>query len=328
MAMNRKGVLYLFLAVIFVVLFAIIYAVYNGYDAQDNAQSLSARVHTIDDFIVDLHADMDRAAYISGFRAMIGVEEYLSEEGTFFDNQSVLEEAFREVFVTGMINGSSLEVMENSSFNDYLARVDVQAARIGIDLFVNITHANITQSTPWTLSVRFTGAFNVSDQRLPLWWEYEKNFTTIVPIIGLKDPLYTVNTLGRVPNVILNFTLPPDGYVNDTDNSTATLIAFLEGSYYRENTDAPSFLQRFMDDLSASENGVESLVNLPMLSDQGIVVHTDRSVVDHIYFSAAPNGSSDHCSIQGMIFAPDWFRLDDGHMDDYELDGLPEGVCS
>ncbi len=325
-SMNKKGMLYLFLSVIFVVLFVTIYTTYNSYDRQDDAANVAIRIHTIDDFIEDLHSDMDRAAYISGFRAMIGVEEYLSTNGAFFDNQTELEETFRTVFVQGTVNGSQLDVMENSSFDDYLLRVQQQATYIGINVDVNITKVNITQNDPWILSVRFTGLFNISDQRLPLWWAYEQNFTTSVPIIGLKDPLYTVNTLGRVPNVILNFTLPSDGYVNDTNNDTTTLIAFLEGSYYAENTDAPSFLQRFTNDLTASDSGIESLVHLPSLSDQGIVVDNSSSVVDHIYFSATP-GSADRCTIDEMVFSPDWFKIDNGHVNDYELNGLTFTPC-
>ena len=127
-------------------------------------------------------------------------------------------------------------------------------------------------------------------------------------------------------NVILNFSLPADGFVNDTNNNTDTLIEFVEGSYYTENSDAPSFLQRFTNDLTASPSGIESLVHLPSLSDQGLVVINDSSVVDHIYFSASP-GDDDNCNIAGMIFSPNWLKMVNGTMSDYELDGLTFTPC-
>ncbi|MBD3208890.1 hypothetical protein GF367_00540 [Candidatus Woesearchaeota archaeon] len=323
---SKHGVLYLFLAVIFVALFAALFLTFQGYQYQDEQEVISLRVHTMDDFVADLHEDLDRAAFISGFRSLIGVEEYLSQRGTFFDNQSSMEESFRVVFLQGSYNGTDLFIMENASFTDYIERVRVQAQRIGLNLTVNITNVTIEQSTPWVVLVRFTGSFIVADNLHESWWNYTERFDTEVPIYGLKDPLYTVNTLGRVPNMINEYALPPEGYVDD-DNDTAVLKEFLEGSYYRESSGAPSFVQRFTNNLSSSPLGIESLVYLPALSDQGVVVKSDRGVVDHIYFSAGPDNSTDRCQVQNMIYTPDWFRLDQGHMDDYELDNLSSSPC-
>jgi hypothetical protein len=63
--------------------------------------------------------------------------------------------------------------------------------------------------------------------------------------------------------------------------------------------------------------------------DQGIVVHDDRSVVDHRYFAATSgNTSGDRCHIQGMLYTPDWFRIDADHVDDYGLANLTWNPCS
>ncbi|MFP4524088.1 MAG: hypothetical protein ACLFO2_02085 [Candidatus Woesearchaeota archaeon] len=327
MAMRKKGVAYLLLSLIFVTLLGTVYLTQEGYDHEDHHEATAARVGTMNSFIGDLHHDLDRAAYISGYRALLGMEEHLSQRGAFFDNQSAMEEAFRQAFLTGGYNGTSFPVLDNASFNDYLQRVDLQASQVGIDVNATVARVRLSQAKPWVVQVRFQGNFTITDERGAAWWEYTKNFTTDVPITGLKDPLYTVNTNGRVPNTITNHTLPPTGYVNDTNNDTAVLREFTEGSYYRTTDEAPSFLQRFTGDLAADEHGIESLVYLPALSDQGVVVHTDRSVVDHIYFSSSPDNSTDRCDIQGMSYTPDWFRLDQDHMDDYELDTLSSTSC-
>lgn len=325
--MNRKGLLYISMAVIFVVLFGVLYLAQDSYRLQDREDVITSRAHTMDDFVKNLDVDIDRAAYIAGFRALLGTEEYLSQRGLFFDNRSAMEDAFREVFINGSYNGTALAIMQDANFGEYLSRVRTQAAGIGLETSINITDVDLEQVSPWHVHITFEGAFNISNADHQLWWDYEKNFTTDVSIIGLKDPLYTVNTLGRVPITVHEYPLPPTGFVNDSDNDTAVLKGFIQGSYYRASTSAPSFLQRFTNDLSPSPNGIESLVYLPSLSDQGIVVKEDRSVVDYLYFSTNPDSSTDRCSIQNMVFTPDWFRIDAAHLDDYELDGLSSIPC-
>mgnify|MGYP006289445243 CR=1 FL=1 len=325
--MNRKGVLYLFLAVIFVTLFGTLYLTQHGYDHEDRHQAATTRVQTMDEFIEDLHADLDRAAYISGYRALIGMEEHVTQQGEYFRNRSVMEEAFRQAFLTGSYNGTLFAILHNASFNDYLDRVGRHADQVGIDVDATVTRVRITQATPWAIEVDFTGNFTITDERGAAWWEYNQSFTTTVPIRGLKDPLYTVNTSGRVPNTITRYQPPPTGYVNDTNNDTAALKEFVEDSYYRATDEAPTYLQRFTGNLAPAEDGIESIVHLPSLSDQGIVVHRDRSVVDHIYFSQSPDNTTDRCNIQNMDYTPDWFRLDQDHMDDYELDALYSESC-
>lgn len=326
--MNKKGLLYISLAIVFVIFFGLLYLTQNAYRMEDRQQVIANRIHTMDDFVKDIDVDIDRAAFISGFRALLGVEEYLSQKGAFFNNLSTMEEAFRDVFLNGSYNSTSLAIMDNASFNDYLSKVSVQASSIGLIVSVNVTNVTLHQVSPWIIHVEFISDFNISNADEQFWWAYQKNFTTEVSITGLKDPLYTVNTLGRVPNTINKYFLPATGYVNDTNNDTAVLKEFVEGSYYRASSDAPSFLQRFTNNITASPNGVESLVYLPALSDQGIIVQEDRSVVDYLYFSENPDNTTDRCQIQNMIYTPDWFRVDLAHMNDYELDGLSSSPCA
>ena len=73
-------------------------------------------------------------------------------------------------------------------------------------------------------------------------------------------------------------------------------------SYYRSHTDAPSFLNRLQGNLSASQYGIESLVNLQKLSSQGVPTQ-QKTVVDYIYFSTQ---NPAHNGVSGM---PSWFRL-------------------
>jgi hypothetical protein len=73
------------------------------------------------------------------------------------------------------------------------------------------------------------------------------------------------------------------------------------------------------NNLSPSPYGIESLVNLQVLADQGVVISdNNRSIVDYIFFGTV--ATNNYCNIQNMIFEPDrWFVLDDGHSEFYQI---------
>jgi hypothetical protein len=327
MIRQKKGAFYILIGIVFLTVFLVLFVRSHGFSYQDRQEVVTTRVLAMNDFVISLNQDVDRAAYISGFRSLIGLEEYLSSQGSFFDNRSTLEEMFRIAFTNGTIDGVIPDVLDQSSFLNYLERVRVQARIIDINVSVNITNISLEQVDPWAVEVTYHGSFLVEDLRKSSWWEYEKEFRTLIPIFNLKDPLYTVNTQGRVPNVITSFSVPPVGFVGP-NNDTTTIKVFMEESFYIASSSAPSYVQRFYNDLSAHPFGVESLVFLPQLSDQGIVVLSDRSVVDYLYFSSFPgNGSTDRCSIHNLTFSPDWFRIDADHVDVYNLSGLSYSSC-
>ncbi len=323
---NKKGFLYLFLGITFLTLFAFLFLTYNEHAFQDKQTVVTTRIRSMDDFIVDLHSDLDRAAFISGYHAMLAVESYAVDNG-FFANQSAMELAFAEAFMNGTIDGASFPVMENSSFSEYLSRVEYQASLIGLTLHLTLTNVSIKQATPWALHVLFTSAVRLDDLSGIASWSFTANFETNVPIMGLIDPLYSVNTNGDVPATINNFTLPPEGFV-DASNNTEQLKLVSQGYFFRESNSSPIFLQRFTNDLSPSDLGIESLVDLPTINTLHGSVLKDRSIVDYIYFSSSPNTTTDRCQIQNMNLPPDdWFRLDAAHMDDYELDAMTSVPC-
>jgi hypothetical protein len=110
-----------------------------------------------------------------------------------------------------------------------------------------------------------------------------------VPITDIKDPLYSVGTLGRSPNPVRgsNVSRP---YITAGGNPTR-FLTLVNTSVYVADPDAPSFLMRFTGNLSPSPYGIQSLINLETFRAQGFVPDPCRSIVDYRYFngSTAPN---------------------------------------
>lgn len=304
---DRKGYLYTGMVVVF---FAIILSFYflNSIELNNSEQ---IRVNTMNSFISDLHRDLLRASYISGYRSLIALEEKVSDSGLYLTDA---EGDFIEAFTNGSIDGVPYEVLINATFKDYLVSVNSQALKLGFLLNINLTNVSFTQVSPWDLAVDYKLHILLNDTRDVASWDYYKTFRTEIPIIDFKDPLYVVETFGKIPNTITKYT--PDQYVNDVGdaNDTTVLQTFLNNSYYVASNTAPSYIMRLEGNFSSSTYGIESLVNLEDLNAQGLNVYLSRSVIDYQYFNSV---DADWCNIQNM---PTYFKIADDHLTSYEID--------
>ena len=85
--------------------------------------------------------------------------------------------------------------------------------------------------------------------------------------------------------------------------------------YYIANTDAPSYLQRFVDDYSGSTYGIESLVDVEHVDAQDLPVF-EGSVVDYMYWH---NVSTTNYRVNET---PNWFRIDEDHRNMYMVESI------
>lgn len=275
---DRKGFTYLLVTSFMIVVILILFFSGNRYKYQDQEESQQVRVRAMNDFVKNLNTDIHRASYISAFRSMLALEDYVTTTGQYLND---INSSFREVFFYGTINSTNSTIMQNSTFNDYLLKVRVLAQSIGISLNMNVTQIHMLQFDPWTIRVYVTINIAATDAKNTASWNINKEYFTEIPIENLRDPLYSKNTLNRVPNTIrrLNTTILVDG----TDTTNLQLHA--NGSYYLASTYAPNFIMRFEGDTDADSNGIESIVDIKALSDQEITVYEDRVKIDYIYFN-------------------------------------------
>jgi len=307
-----KGFIYTSISIIFVVTIILLFSFQTVHTADQ-----SARIRVINDFLDSFHKDVERAGYISAFRTFVGLEEIISDRGSFVND---CESAFSEIFYNGTYNGTPLTIMNNSKFSDYMLRVNREASALDISIIFKINNVLFYQDDPWNVHVNISSNIDVNDNKGLVAWRYNKTFSFLVPIQNLKDPVYSVNTNGKIHNFILisNYT----DYVNDTDNSTYNLQKHINGSYYVASSEAPNFMMRFEGNLSPDENGIESMVDLALLASQDLTVYTDRSILDYQYFSNQSETLA--CNVTSML---SWFKIDKDRVADYEIDKLNYTIC-
>jgi len=312
--MNRRGVAYTLVCVILLFVVASIFFAQNRRTGHESHVVVEERVRTMDNFIKNLEQDSQRAAYIAGFRTFIAMEQQVISTGDYFTDS---DGTFKEIFLTGNLSGREYNVMLNSSFHQYLDRVVLEAGKNGMILIANITNVTLWQEDPWHILVNYTLDLSLTDTRGTASWDVTRKWTGKVPIFDLRDPLFTVNTLARVQRVIAKTNVSE--FIDDTDNlniTTGFQYHFNQSLYYAVGR-GPSVLMRFQGNLSDSPYGIESLVNVEELSDQGLVVDSSLTVVDYKYFESI---NRNICNIQEL---PSTIKLDYEDMVVYGIDTLP-----
>jgi len=315
---NKKGLFYLLISALFITIMIFVFLAYKEYGYTDKQKIVETRVKTINDFIKDIDSDSKRAIYISGFRSLIALEDYVTKAGQYINNT---EELFRIAFYNGTINNTEVEVLENSSYSEYLEKLRVIGGRIGLDVYINVTRIILRHDSPWSVNVTVTTYINISDKKGLARWDFSKNYSTSISLISIRDPIYSVFTYGRVPNTIRISNITD--YVN-SDNDTTQLQIHINNSFYTENTLAPSFLMRLEGNFSSSPYGIESIVYIPELLYQGVGYDSSRSIVDYVLFTNITGYEEKACNVQNM---PAWFRIDLNHTVKYEVNKLNYTIC-
>ena len=307
---NKRAVFFTTLSIVILSLFLISYTLYS---VSKSREAVGKRIETLNSFVFSVEQDLPRKLYIAGFGIIFLFENKIAETGSYVTN---LDSKFEEAFFNGTIDGEDYKTGENqtlygATFSDMQESLNEKAN--SVNAYANITNPNLTisQEDPWRVKVVLTTELFIKDTGELASWNKTFDIVAYIPVENFEDPLYILNTRGKVSNKV-NRTI----YENFVSGSDVTnLTSHLENSYYINNSDAPSFLNRLQGSLSPSVNGVESLVYLPELSAQGIATK-DKSAVDHIYFSSE-TPSSHH--IAGM---PAWFMVDDAHLSVYQVSEL------
>ena len=296
---NRKGMFFTVLVIALLSLFLVSYTIYSA--VQDRS-AISKRIQTMNNFLFSLEKDLERQGKIAGFRIVFLAEDYITRTGNYVSD---VDGFFQESFFNGSVYGQENEIMLGARYEDILDSINDKANKINVNISISEPELSVLQEDPWHVALLFSFDLTMQDNTKLASWSKRENIKSLINIENFEDPIYIINTNGKVTNKI-NRTV----YDSFSRDDVSNLSAHVTNSYYITSSLAPSFLDRLEGRKTASENGIESLVYLPKLSQQGISVQ-QKSVVDYIYFS------TENPSSQQVAGMPDWFRLDSEHLNIY-----------
>lgn len=306
--MNKKSIFYTIAAITLTIVILVIYSSISTYKLSERMDVIKTRIETVNFFIKDVEEDLNKGAFIAGFRTLLSFNQFIASNGSFLDDVNV---RFKESFLNGTINQQQLNLMKESTFTDWANKISVEANKIDILFNFTINEVRLNQTSPWDIDIGLNLSLDIRDKRNTSYWIRDRYLTTRISIIGFEDPLYVINSQGRVTNTITKSNITNFVVNGDVTN----LLLHMNNSYYITHNDSPSFLMRFKGDLGNSSFGIESLVNLEEFQEQGLAIK-DRSIVDHVYFGTK---STTNYRINNT---PEWFKIDQDHLDTYQATNI------
>ncbi len=310
---NKKAMFFTILVLVLLSFFLVSYEIYN---VSKDGKNINNRVNTMNNFIFSLEQNIPRKLYISGFRIIFLFEKRIITTGDYIDD---VEYRFQEAFFNGTIKETVSEeenqLLEGIIFSDIQGDLNEKARIVNINLTFSNPEVNITQVDSWNIQISLKFNLLIEDNNNLVSWNKTSFKVVSIPINNFEDPLYVVNTNGKITNKIIKSPYEEFVVVEDVSN----LINHVENSYYLTSSTGPNFLERLEGKTSPVLNpnpyGIESLVYLPEFINQSIITK-DKSVVDYIYFS------DNNPTTRNILGMPNWFRLDENHIDVYNVGNI------
>jgi hypothetical protein len=309
MAMRKKGFMYSIVVLIFMILLVLNVSLVNNRSYHKRTLAAEDRIRIVDNFIDDLYKDIQRGLYISSFRSILGIQQYIAINHEYINDT---HDIFNEIMIYGTINGSYMSVMNNTEMDLWFQKIQSLASDVGVRVSFRPNDLDVYHVSPWVLSFDLNVSINVTDIKGTSGWNITRVISEELDITGFEDPMYTVES--PIQNLIVA-NRDPD-FTDGTD--TSNLTDHITNGYYINHTAAPSYLMRLVGNFSNSTYGIESFVSRPQLEAFGPTL--EKTVVDFIYF----DNSSDPPYWKVNDTLETWFRLDNesGRHRIYEVQGL------
>ena len=316
LSMNRKGIFFTFIAITLIAVLLLVFTPQADISLQKNTQAIDTRISVVDNYITDLeNRYFETILRASAYKAILSMVYYMNSTGSYITN---FDASFSEIMVTGKINGIPIDsitgkkIMENNTLADWSNKI-IGIAKDTLNVNTTITIINVSgfQTKPWnidsSLLVNYSVQSNVAD------WKRSALITATISIEGLNDPYYLVNTNKAHTNQIKKSSVEFNEW-----NIAKAREHLRNGTYVHwENSDAPSFLMRLTNNMSASSCcGIESFVNPNKItpSDQR------ESYADYFFWQHKfANNCTQLYNITGLWDEFRYFKLDFEHVTRYNI---------
>ena len=292
MAVNKLGKKGVFLTFISIIIIAAIIIIFTPtkINVKEDISVIKTRVENVNEYVLDLeNVYLERTLQAIGRKTILSLILYVDIIGPFATSTD-FENAFAEVLLSGTIGGTPIDsitgqtIMTGNTYNDWIDKIKTTAqTTFNIDTTfntINIADIQVNQATPWFVDVEADITFSATSETAS--WTKDVTIKAQIPVENFDDPYYLANTDPNYVNKIRR-----SGTKFDEWNVNKVKDFIRDGNYtHFQNSNAPSFLMRFYDDVSPSSCcGIESLVNPnnPQISNK------DVSYVDYLYWSDTEN---------------------------------------
>jgi len=198
-----KGLLYSIMAALIVIpIFGIIF--FHSQIGQKNID-ISIRANELKYFVDSIETDLQRFMEITGKRALISAVSNITVSGTPLDDAQL---RLSELIENGTLRGAPSPLVDTNNLNTWKGKIDIIASNSGFYMVFKDIEMNVTQNDSFNILFEIRTLVNISDPNAKMGVLRNITAASIVSIEDLEDPIFPLNTLGRVFRVIryYNFT--------------------------------------------------------------------------------------------------------------------------
>lgn len=300
--LNKKGLVFTFIAVILLSVLMLAFLVNINNRVQTETQTLNVKIETINSFVKSLNSSyLPDALRSSSNQVMLSLLDYESNKSEYAD----VDEYFKQVLESGYYQGKKQSGMFQDNLNYTLPytlneiKNLVGSQGIAFDYEpIDFNTLILKQKDSWSVEVIIKLSYSVTESSAE-WNINEREVHSRLSVTNYRDPLYLVEA--RIGKINLSITKTPYADFSDINN----FKDHIERAYFRDNPNAPDFLQRLNGNFAPSIYGIESLLDpVYYMNEKGY------SNADYQYLSNVIG-----LCVEGM---PINFRLDQAHLTYYQ----------
>jgi hypothetical protein len=318
--LGKKGMFLTFIAISLIAALIVIFTP-SDINLSGDVQAIKTRVSNVNEYVSDLESVyLENALKATGRRTIIALIKYMEAKTMFLTS---FDDAFSEVLLDGTIGGILIDdiidpdIMTDNTYNDLINEIKTTAEQtFNVDTVYDISDIRVYQTRPWFIEVEADIIFSVTSETAS--WTRDVIIKTEISVENFDDPYYLVNTEGSYINKITKSDTKFDEW--DVDK----VIDFIGNGDYThfEDSQAPSFLMRFYNDISASSCcGIESLVN----PNNDAILSKFASYVDYLYWKTPSD--CDNQNLYKVNGLNSEIKLDFGSIGRYNLLAGAEKIC-
>lgn len=243
---------------------------------------IKIRVESMKRFYDNIVKDSSQALQIISRRAISAAVSYVVSSGEGLDEAN---ETLKELILNGTILNTSEPLMEDATFEDWMGKIENIGEENGFYTNLECKKLEIKPFDSWNLLAEAVLEIKLVDMRGIANLSRNVTIREFVPIDSFEDPIYPLNTQGRVTNIITrtpyfgNFTkllLQASG--GNNHSSGLSIVVTKNSIPYVENVSDKILVT---DEIS----GMESYVN----QFAGLVCECDVGSIDIPFVENATN---------------------------------------
>ncbi len=150
-------------------------------------------------FELNVEKDLEKSVDVVARRAIVSVIDYSINGEHSIDNATL---ALKELMMNGTVNGEPMFLLENNTLNFWSQKIDNLGKKMGFDSKLNYTGIEIKLVDSFDLAFIVNSTIKITDELTNSSQTRNVSTTVVVPLDGFEDPLYPMNSFGRLRKLI------------------------------------------------------------------------------------------------------------------------------